>query len=246
MRPSLFAASAVLAALSAAGCGPRVEERPPAPPVLPRTAELREALGKAYRESSREQLREFFENWYRCVHPAEPDPSAKDATLVFQAFYNPFESEIMGEKWTMDAYRGVSYVIVQTTLEIVDEAASVRDTPVVVKGFRPRLDLPGVKVLYLTDRYRQALLDFLGPDASSEEIGKRLEFLKPLVKILRGHWTGWHLETHPEVERMAFSQKGTRVAVHYRFGYGGGEAIFVKTGSRWVRTKEAGLTFWIE
>lgn len=245
MRPSLPVTAAVLAALSAAGCGPRVAERPPAPPVLPTAHELREALEKAYRESSREQLREFLENWYRGVHPAEPDPSAADATLVFRAFYNPFELEIMGEKGTKDAYRGVSYVIVQTTLEIVDEGAGPGKS-VMVKGFRPRLDLPGVKVLYLSEEYRTALEGFLGPDASGEESGKRLKFLSPQVKILRGHWGGWHLETHPEVDRMVFSEKGGRVAVHYRFGYGGSTSTFRKSGSGWVPVKGTGAGFWIE
>ncbi len=110
----------------------------------------------------------------------------------------------------------------------------------------PEVEFHNAKALYLSDGYRKALEDFLGPDPSAEESRKRMEFLNRQVKILRGHRGGWHLETHPEVRRMVFSDNGTRVAVDFRFGYGGMEVTFEKSGGRWIREKESGINFWIE
>ena len=61
------------------------------------------------------------------------------------------------------------------------------------------------------------------------------EFINQRFFILYGHWGGyWHLETHPEIQRITFNRDFTIAKIDYRLGYQGGEAIYLYINGGWT------------
>ncbi len=133
-----------------------------------------------------------------------------------------------------------------------------------VHDFRPELKIEGKKVLYLNDKRLDAMLQFLTgkheylvKDYWSEPNGavpgykkregrrKRLRYLNESLGILPGHWgTGWHFETHPHVNVVVLHAELKTAILHYRDGWGGGQALMEYGDEGWT-VKEKG-NYWTE
>jgi len=221
--------------------------------------ELVAVLEKAYAASSSEQLLAFFQKWHDSYEPCNlatiTDPVEKEVYRVYRAFYDPFDlSRLGGSELPRDFYQGFRYVIVQDSLTYETEPNGQKHK---ITEFRPPLEFENVDVLYLTPAYSEALTRFLGskhlpmatgnlmaPARAKGESRKRLEFLGQYVKILHGHWSGWHLCTHPAVGGIRLDADRTRASVGYRVRYKGGSADLQKKQGRW-KIEEARIT-WIE
>lgn len=125
-----------------------------------------------------------------------------------------------------------------------------------ILDFRPKVKPPESTPIYLVPGLKGVLERFLESDrVLSNETGlqstdqdtltnRRLEFLNQELKILRGHWEGWHFETHPVVERIVFNRDLSKAIAQYRIKYTGGRAFLERTAEGWELT-HAGLR-WIE
>ena len=80
---------------------------------------------------------------------------------------------------------------------------------------------------------------------TAEEKQLRYKFLNNYLQFFHGHWGNyWHLETHPQVYRMAFNKTKDSVQVMFRIGYEGGEVFLGKHRGKW-KIKDWRMT-WIE
>jgi len=112
----------------------------------------------------------------------------------------------------------------------------------VCHDFRPEVKPEGKRVLYLDDERLAVMLAFLTKeeiyhgkqlvhrywdlDCQSDERRKRLRYLNTAMKVIPGHWgTGWHFETHPQIDKACFSSDLKRAIVFYHVYYDGGEAL---------------------
>lgn len=126
------------------------------------------------------------------------------------------------------------------------------------REFRPRVSFPNKKIVYLTDKYKKLLDDFLGDqhvDLGTESImqvayakdesRQRMEFLMKAAKIFYGHWGGyWQYETYPEATSIIFDREMQRAVVFFRCVYEGGEVYLEKKDGEW--TIFSGRLTWIE
>ena len=129
-------------------------------------------------------------------------------------------------------------------------------THVRILDFRPRVKPHGRTPVYLVPPLKRILDKFLeSKKVLSNETGlqsthkdslanRRLEFLNRELKILRGHWEGWHFETHPLIERIVFNRDLSKAIAEYRIKYTGGRAYLDRTADGWELVS-AGLR-WIE
>jgi hypothetical protein len=74
---------------------------------------------------------------------------------------------------------------------------------------------------------------------------ERRRFLNQFVRVVEGHWRGYHLETFPKVGKVVFNEDRTQATVHFRLGWRGGRAVVERTQGSW-RFKEYGGLTWIE
>lgn len=124
--------------------------------------------------------------------------------------------------------------------------------------FRPQVSFPNKKIVYLTDRYKKMLDDFLGDqhvDLGTENImqvayakdesRQRMEFLMTAARIFYGHWGGyWQYETYPKASSIIFDREMQRAIVYFRFVYEGGEVYLEKKDGEW--TIFSGQLTWTE
>ena len=125
-------------------------------------------------------------------------------------------------------------------------------------SFRPPVNFPNKRIVYLTTEYQQLLDDFLGDihvDLGQENImqvayskgesRKRMEFINNAVQIFYGHWGGyWQYETYPKASSIVFDSQMQRAIVFFRFVYEGGKVILEKQNGKW--TIISGKLTWIE
>lgn len=194
-----------------------------------------------------------------------------DAYEIFQDFYNPTNlGRIVDPKKVQsiqNMYHDIPYLLIQENLTIAQRASLEKDdlgrytAPAhyifTIQRFYPRLDIPGKTPLYLAAYSREYLMQFLdgelcAVDNESEKNSataktnscNRLKFLNQFFRILRGHWTGWHVETHPYVSSINFTSDYQEAIVDFRIGYEGGDARYTKRNGTW-ELLESGL-FWME
>ncbi|MCY3767599.1 MAG: hypothetical protein OXH06_19450 [Gemmatimonadetes bacterium] len=129
-------------------------------------------------------------------------------------------------------------------------------THVRILDFRPPVKPHGRTQVYLVPNLKGILERFLeSKKVLSNETGlqsthqdslanRRLEFLNQELKILRSHWEGWHIETHPLIERIVFNGDLSKAIAEYRIKYTGGRAYLDRTADGWELVS-AGLR-WIE
>ena len=105
-------------------------------------------------------------------------------------------------------------------------------------------DFNNKKVLHFTSMYQNMLNRFLSEENGDDEAIERYHFLKSEIRIIPGHWGGWHIVTHPEVNFIKLEPGLDSATVFYRTYYEGGNAAFKLENNNWIM-KNAGLT-WIE
>lgn len=183
----------------------------------------------------------------------EKKPSFEQATYhVFRSFFEPHST-----------YEKTDFIIIQDKIDvrIIDDdfdeifvgtkvSNEFHESPVVshliVEDFRPEVPKTKKKVLYLDEDHLSELLYFLHREpvpvrkkdyivSSSDEHYRRLDYLNRVLTILPGHWgKGWHFETHPYVFSIQFNPTLSRAVLHFRVGYGGGEALLERSEENWV------------
>jgi len=149
-----------------------------------------------------------------------------------------------------------SYVYENWDIDINNSKKSITVDSIVF--FRPPIDNPDKKVVYLTPEYEKTLNDFLknkyiafgkrnimNPARSKGSSLRRKEFLDRFVTTFHGHWGGyWELLTFPHVYCITFDKDMKFAKVDFEMVYEGGEALLEKKGDKWKILK-AELT-WIE
>ena len=125
-------------------------------------------------------------------------------------------------------------------------------------SFRPPVNFPNKKIVYLTAKYKRLLNGFLGNKHvgmgkegimqvaySKGESRKRMDFISNAVRLFYGHWGGyWQYETYPQATSIVFDSQMQRAVVFFRFVYEGGEVIMEKQNGEW--TIISGKFTWME
>ncbi|MBO4820136.1 MAG: hypothetical protein J5548_01540 [Prevotella sp.] len=125
-------------------------------------------------------------------------------------------------------------------------------------SFRPPVNIPNKKIVYLTTEYKRLLDHFLGNRHvgfakksimqvaySKGESRKRMDFFNSAARIFYGHWGGyWQYETYPQAASIVFDSQMQRAVVFFRFVYEGGEVILEKQNGVW--TIVSGKLTWME
>jgi hypothetical protein len=216
--------------------------------------EILALLEAAYSSRSTQQLEILLKQWHQTVPPVDPGEVAQQSDTVqalyaiYQQFYDPFNLNKYGANGRQpeignNFYRGTPYVIVQDSVRY--GTGERYELPAfTLKRFRPKVVFDETTTLYLTGEYANALSKFLSPEKAWEELNRRLQFLNSRLKIVPGHWIGWHFVTHPEVRSIMFEENLQKATLFFRIRYEGGEAIFERTDSGWQMIS-SDLT-WIE
>ena len=235
-------------------------------------------LNKAYKNQSEQMLFSFFDNWSKEISSNEndaPDQWVAEAHKVYTAFYQPFllkkDAHDYPNFFGEELYQGNPYFIVQSSLWRILVTEKIPYTPDELDrfywkyghtfwisnstklvytdiAFRPPVQFPDKKIVYLTPKYKKLLDKFLGdnhrelgkhnimqPATSEEQSRSKMEFIRKAAHIFYGHWGGyWQYETYPEANMMVLDSEMHRAVVYFRFVYEGGFVILEKTNDEWT------------
>jgi hypothetical protein len=182
------------------------------------------------------------------MNPEIPD-SVQDIYTVYKEIYSPWDlARISESEFGDDIYQGISYYVIQSEIQYNYDFRGYSANYNMISNFRPAVANDTIHLLYLSISYELALDFFLGSDylpkgfegyqkpaIGTDETYRRYEFLSNFLMFFHGHWGNyWHLETHPEVEFIAFNQSEDSAQVCFRLGYQWGEVILGKENSNWV------------
>ena len=127
-----------------------------------------------------------------------------------------------------------------------------------ILSFRPPVNFPNKKIVYLTTEYQRLLDGFLRNDHvgfakesimqvaySKGKSRKRMDFINTAARIFYGHWGGyWQYETYPQASSIVIDSQMQRAVVFFRFVYEGGKVILEKQNGEW--TIISGKFTWME
>jgi len=227
-------------------------------------------LKKAKRFNSEKSLCRFLDNWHSLSLPVSSSEIEnfseihRDVYSIFYDFYNPFElKRTGGDEIDMKLDTNTDYLVVQNkiffyklhsknlSLSYFNRTGSNSFTFDSIIDFRPDLNIPGIKILYLTDDYKNDIYKFLEKKKPSYRgSGKnaltgvpqmkfyktgRLNFLNKKLLIIDRYGT-WdlHLVTQLEVNTIRFNQDYTQAILYYRYGHQLGEAVYEKKDGNWI------------
>lgn len=125
-------------------------------------------------------------------------------------------------------------------------------------SFRPPVNFPNKKIVYLTTEYQRLLDGFLRNKHvgfakksimqvaySKGKSRKRMDFINTAARVFYGHWGGyWQYETYPQASSIVIDSQMQRAVVFFRFIYQGGKVILEKQNGEW--TIISGKFTWIE
>jgi hypothetical protein len=207
-------------------------------------------LMKAYRNDCISCLEQILINWRDEFHPNSNIPdSLKDVYDVYKEFYSPWDlARISESEFGHDIYKNVTYYIIQSTCRYDYYFRNYGNEFQTITEFRPSIKNEAINLLYLSPVYESAINCFLGseyipagyynimtPALPQGESYLRYEFLRNFLRFFHGHWGNyWHLETHPEVERISFNITKDSAQVFFRLGYQGGEVILGRDSVNWI------------
>lgn len=187
----------------------------------------------------------------------------KEIYAVFKEIYKPFDLQKLGdwEGDVGDSLNiGFPYVIVQESISYVCLNTDSLSRSLILNyidvgdkiqavsfSFCPPLNnTDKSKILYANSKYIDALEEFLGNE--SIKVGEenimmpslpkgisksKYEFLRKYIPINHGHWGGWHITTHPKINKIYLNKKLDRAYVFFRVLYEGGEAELEKVEGKW-------------
>ncbi|MBN2891019.1 MAG: hypothetical protein JXL97_04055 [Bacteroidales bacterium] len=218
-------------------------------------------LLKAYSDSNFEALNNLFTGFCKQQKPNDTSlmesQLEKDIYKIFQLVFNPNKLEFLSDSlFKSTHYKNVDFYIIQSKIKYYLEDGIKKeiwyDSMPAIWNFKPILELKNNrKYFYLTPEIDSAMnrfLDFqdypigeknlMDPALPRMETRKRFEFINKFVKIKYGHWGGyWHLETHPEIEVIQFTQKRNYAYVSYRIQYTFWVAEVYKKNGKWIIMK---------
>jgi hypothetical protein len=235
--------------------GARKEECPLDPP-LAYPFEVEEQFLRAYREKSVEALVQLFDTWHCRVIPMPPELLARESQLtrdvyaIFREFYTPFSLDRIG-KGLSDASRGAKFVIVQDYVDVVVQRDGKTIRSSTIRDFRPNLQNMPARPLLAARACQELVVNFLDNMRITEDVAgevkmaderekmaaQRWEFLNKVVRILPGHWGGFHVATHPFVSEIDFNESGDRASLHFQVDCYFGEADFAVADGQWKMQK---------
>ena len=209
-------------------------------------------LEDGYKNNSAEPLSEFLSDWHSKSKPLTENHLRRKPVFeqevysIYRVIFNP--SKLVGpdnNPYLDDA----PFILVQDSVHvlIVDSKLSANiqkdrngriktdRLPVissfVVESFCPPVDSADKKVIYLQDRFKAEVADFVLQDrlplgvlayewSNTGERRARLAYLQKSVPILEGHWgRGWVFATYPIVSRVYLSSDFNRAIVNYDVPY---------------------------
>jgi hypothetical protein len=182
---------------------------------------------------------------------------------IFEDFYNPLNLEKYGDFiYGNSLYEKSQYLVVQNSIEvrIVDFNLDTLDYLIVNKietkkqflsnlkilNFRPRIN-SNVKILYKNSIFNFYFIPFFTNDfvlfadgdimSPAKAIGLALEkqkYIDKYFRIMPKHWRdGWHLTTHPFVEKVYLNKTYDRALVFFRIVNEGGYSLYIKSAEKW-------------
>lgn len=208
------------------------------------------SLEEIYLHSSEMEFEQYLNEWNDKYKPIPNDEqnyltdTLRNVYKIYQEFYDPLDLRkycTTGRcpEFGVDFYDGLEYIIVQNEIRYTFNEYEDHKT---ISFFFPKVDVDA-KVLYLTNEYEEELNAFLDRDVH-EDIQARYEFINTKIRVVPGHWFGWHFLTHPEVSMIYMNTEMDSAKVNFRIIYEGGEAVLQKSGNQWNMI-ESKLT-WIE
>jgi hypothetical protein len=225
-------------------------------PDVESAKKLQKKLENAFQQSSKSELEGFCREWNRSIpfnttNYIKKDESVEIIYEIFKEFYNPYDLQKIIGFGLVDIennhYPYGKYIVVQNKINYTiiskENFDKYQDNLKTIKDFRPPLTLANEKILYLIPEYSKAIDKFLGKEMN-EDAEKRGSFLSNSIPIIHGHWSGWHIETHPEVDRIYLDTDRTTAKVFFRVAHRGGEAILEKKANGWEIVES--YATWIE
>jgi hypothetical protein len=211
-------------------------------PDVPSAKKLHKKLENAFQQSSTSELEDFCRAWNSSVASNTANYIKRDANVeiiyeIYKDFYNPLDLNKLGFGLCdidNNDYPYGKYIVVQNKIDYTiiskENFDKYQKDLKTIKDFRPPLTLTSEKILYLIPEYAKAIDLFLG---KSDDAWERSGFLRNHIPIMAKHWGGWHIETHPEVDRIFLDTDKTTAKVFFRVASRGGEAILEKKANGW-------------
>jgi hypothetical protein len=256
-------------------------------PYTPRysSEQLKFRLEKYFRINSSDSVEKFMNEWNKEISSSSYEYIHQNDTIanLFQVFYDLYKPYKFGNYEVEKYYDTIGeYFIIQTEIKnavfsLDDYKAylnyttngfptdSLRDyffTRFKSRELRPALSLDGLKCLYLTKEYRDAIDNFLLSEYRDKDsfeimrvfiddsaVYKRFDFLSPLFHIVVGHGgSGWYLETFPIVNTIIFDEKFEHGLVGFRSAFNGGVSDYgiSKKNGHWLPDKNSIINGFME
>lgn len=235
----------------AVSCSQTEEEVEEVPPRIIETTQIVDSLTIAYSTNSIGKLNSFLTYWCD-VTPGFPVETIENDTTrsiyqLYMAIYNPFRlSEITLDDLGLSIYTDLKYIVVQNKVyfdfNYGNMKISLRDS---IVDFRPMVQFPKTRTLYLTKVFKNALNIFLDGSTSlsnnyngdvlqQPDSEEKIQFLSEALGIIPSHWGDyWHIETHPEISSIHFNGDLSAARVNFKIGYMIGEAFLTKSTDNW-------------
>ncbi|WP_066633807.1 hypothetical protein [Labilibacter marinus] len=218
-------------------------------------------LLKAYSDTNFKALEDLFLGFCEKQKPIDTSliksQIEKDIYNIFHLVYKPNKLDFLSDSiFNPKHYKNTDYYIIQSKVKYFLEDGVKReiwyDSMPAIWNFKPKLKFKNnKKYFYLTPEIDSAInrfLDFqdypvgegnlMNPALPRQETEKRFNFIYKLAKIKYGHWGGyWHLETHPEISVIQFTQKRNYAYVSYRIQYTFWIAEVYKKNGEWIIMK---------
>jgi hypothetical protein len=225
-------------------------------PLLVSAQEQNELLNEACNQKSDSLLNKFFVQWYKESKPSTLNQNSieKEATILFQLIYDPLQvSKICGYSTWDSLYSKSEYIAVQNDLKInilqsdsLKRQKTLQDSiikTINVSDFRPKLEINGIKTLYLTKKYNEMLKNSLGNPAkisikNQQKTGSECEskqaFLRKYIMVIQSkNSKEWYIESHPYITYINFSKNMRMARIDFRMVYQNGTAYFIKDRNEW-------------
>lgn len=215
-------------------------------------------------DAAERSMRTALENWQRQQYgqahlPPDTLPGlAADIREIRNLVFQPLGDGLLGEDDTWNAFEWPEQL---PPFLVVDPRISVQladSSPHAVSAFEPIRNLDSV--LFLgedeLDLLRRVMTRLGG--TATREPGRIMETpnqpVGPSLSILDlwnrffparpGHWSGWVLETYPQISRIEFLDEArTHALAHVTIGYSGTAVLVEKRDGRWTPVRTIG--YWI-
>lgn len=200
-------------------------------------ADLADQLETAFQSSSKAQLDQFFDDWHASLQ-AKPldeinDPVEQDLYSLFKAFFNPYELNRLTGYESGDVPQEEHNVLVLQDSIRYCIGQDLPEQSWTLTEFRPQIQFPNTKSVFLTPVYRDAIQLFLDKDMEGDDI-QRYRFLKTKISVFPGHGRYWELLTAPSVLSVTFNEKRTEAEITFCLIWEGGTANFKRQGDEWI------------